>query len=100
MSSGFTDKLFWRSIPRLSPDTAHCFKKSDGHGWVSLCGRWVTKRIGGQACSRPRPELRCGLCDGLEMERRGWDESGPDTLRTRGLALPRHNTAAIRTLAP
>jgi len=32
----------------------------------------------------PGCPLRCELCDGLEMARRGWDSSGPASLRRVG----------------
>ena len=33
---------------------------------------------GGQSIDRPAAVKRCAKCDGLEMKRRGWDESGPE----------------------
>lgn len=88
MSSGFRDKLYWRFG---ASTLAHCFKKSSElrngprgwvtlRVWVSLCGRATLTRSRGQAVERPEPRFRCGRCDGLEMERRGWDESGPTTM--------------------
>lgn len=70
---GLSDKLYWR----LAGGKSHCFKKAKGGGFVSLCGNWERWRSGGQACRRPLPWKRCGACDGLEMARRGWAESGP-----------------------
>lgn len=75
---GLTDKLYWR--PSLN-GRFHCFKKMKGGGFVSLCGRLERKRSGGQQCRRPIPLRRCGACDGHEMKRRGWDESGPTSPR-------------------
>jgi len=73
--SGFRDKLYWRQV--RSADVWHCFKKACGGGYVSLCDRAEIPKSGGQECRRPRPVLRCGICDGKEMDRRGWDSSGP-----------------------
>lgn len=72
--AGLRDKLYWREVH----GRWHCFKKAGHPLYVSLCGRHERTRSGGQAISRPRPELRCGLCDGREMDRRGWTESGPE----------------------
>jgi hypothetical protein len=78
VSSGFNDKLYWR---RVAPNSIyHCFKKVEGGGFISLCRKHWIERSGGQAIDRPRSEFRCGLCDGKEMERRGWEESGPERL--------------------
>jgi hypothetical protein len=74
MSSGFTDKLYWRE----RSGTWHCFTRSTGGGYVSLCERFRLSNSGGQSVDRPAAIKRCGLCDGLEMKRRGWDESGPE----------------------
>lgn len=77
--SGLRDKLYWRQVG----DAFHCFKKmAESKGGkaarcISLCKRFMIQRSGGQACARPEPVLRCGRCDGLEANRRGWDESGP-----------------------
>ena len=76
---GFVDKLYWRRVGPVG-HAYHCFSKVAGRKkipFVSLCGRFDLIRSGGQACSRPAPWNRCGICDGLEMKRRGWDESGP-----------------------
>lgn len=77
---GLTDKLYWRTV---GSDTWHCFKRLHGCGrnlrFVSLCGKWERKSSGGQECRRPRPEVRCGWCDGAEITRRGWEESGPES---------------------
>lgn len=76
--SGFRDKLYWR----LAGGLWHCFKKGTSAGpraFYSLCGGESLLRVGTQQVRRPRPELRCGRCDGLEMQRRGWEESGPAT---------------------
>lgn len=104
MSSGFTDKLYWRSAGGIH----HCFKKlavpfhpqrsvcvscddrtcpkcveyaRPFYRYISLCGAWNSERSDGQAIRRPIAILRCGTCDGAEMERRGWDESGPETVQ-------------------
>ena len=75
MSSGLRDKLYWRQVHN---GTWHCFKKLEGGGFISLCRKHQVERSGGQAVDRPRPEFRCGFCDGREMERRGWEESGSE----------------------
>lgn len=70
--SGWQDKLYWRRAGKY-----HCFKKvSNPHGYQSLCGQEEIKKSGGQGIRRPPSVLRCGLCDGKEMDRRGWVESG------------------------
>ena len=75
---GFSDKLYWRYFHGLW----HCLKKTrkaDGYEYRSLCQNVALPpgRLCGQDCRRPRPELRCGICDGKEADRRGWEESGP-----------------------
>ena len=80
MSFGFTDKLYWRP---MGNGVWHCFKKkahADGGGYASLCQRAERDRAGGQAITRPPAVLRCGRCDGLEMDRRKWNESGRETV--------------------
>lgn len=74
-SKGFTDKLYWREAAGLF----HCFKKQDSHTFLSLCARFTLTRVHSQAIQRPKAEVRCPLCDGKEMQRRGWDESGEAT---------------------
>lgn len=76
--SGLMDKLYWRW---LTPSSliAHCFKRHEGGEFRSLCGPWSLTHSRGQAVNRPPAMLRCGVCDGMEMERRGWQESGPDS---------------------
>jgi hypothetical protein len=75
VSSGFTDKLYWRKPKTLNNSAVyHCFKRVEGGGYRSLCGWWQRTRSGGQAIERPKPTLRCGRCDILEAERRGWKD--------------------------
>lgn len=86
--AGLRDKLYWRPVH----GRWHCFKKLSEEAadlwnvprretrWGSLCGGHMISRTDGQAIERPHVELRCGLCDGREMDRRGWDESGPATV--------------------
>lgn len=80
--AGFRDKLYWRRDPTIIAEKWHCLKKTrlaDGRTlFVSLCGRYEQNVSGGQAITRPAVHLRCGLCDGSEMQRRGWQESGPE----------------------
>lgn len=71
--SGLRDKLFWRP----ASGRWHCFKKADEANYVSLCGDLTRSRSGGQSILRPPPLLRCARCDAREMDRRGWEESGP-----------------------
>lgn len=76
--SGLRDKLYWR----ISGRSFHCFKRAPGRvvAYASLCGRVAPlARSYGQSTDRPPPVLRCALCDGREADRRGWDESGPET---------------------
>jgi len=81
MPKGLSDKLYWRE------ETAykwHCFKKTGFRGhprYLSLCEKDCRYWIGGQSCRRPAAVLRCAICDGLEMKRRGWQESGPESKR-------------------
>jgi hypothetical protein len=78
---GLTEKLYWRR----SRGQWHCFKRLDqGRGYISLCDRREISFVQGQKITRPEVHLRCGLCDGLEMERRGWDGSGPVSPRRAG----------------
>jgi hypothetical protein len=71
---GITDKLYWRK----GRGQWHCFKKlAQARGYVSLCERQEIALVLGQQISRPEADLRCGVCDGLEMELRGWRGSGP-----------------------
>jgi hypothetical protein len=63
----------------------HCFKKlAQVREYVSLCEHQEIAMVRGQQISRPEARLRCGLCDGLEMVRRGWDGSGPVSPRRAG----------------
>ena len=78
MPSGWTDKLYWRNVGR--DQRWHCYKKNEDGGFISLCGKQKIYRVGTQKCMRPPPMDRCGVCDGREMDRRGWSESGPTTL--------------------
>jgi hypothetical protein len=78
---GLTDKLYWRK----ARGEWHCFKKlAQVRGYVSLCQRREIALVLGQQIARPEAHLRCGLCDGLEMARRGWDGSGPVSPRRAG----------------
>lgn len=72
--SGLSDKLYWRASP---VGLFHCFKKQHGGGFRSLCGDWTLERSGGGAMHRPPVYQRCARCDGEEIKRRGWEESGP-----------------------
>ncbi len=75
MPIGLTDKLYWRFIGGRS----HCFKRERCEKtWTSLCGRFEIGRSYGGATNRPLAELRCPICDGREMERRGKAESLPE----------------------
>lgn len=81
MIKGFKDKLYWRTI---SGNVYHCYAwmgrdaEFKWDQWGALCGRLIiTHKIGGQKIERPRPELRCGMCDVLEAERRGWEQPAP-----------------------
>jgi hypothetical protein len=78
MSKGLTDKLFWREI-KCGFTVAHCFKRRQGGGFISLCDRYVRKKSNGQKCWRPPPAWRCPLCDGREMSRRGVEQSMPES---------------------
>lgn len=79
VSSGFVDKLYWRK----ARGQWHCFKKlAETRGYISLCQRVEINFLHGQKICRPDALIRCGVCDGAEMERRGWEYSGQ--------ASPRH----------
>ena len=68
----------WRWVGQVS----HCFVKADEAAPIkyrSLCGRYVRATAGGGAARRPPPWLRCGACDGAEMDMLGWSESGDET---------------------
>lgn len=77
---GWVDKLYWREV---APGRWCCFRKErfGPHAglYISLCGREARLRTGGQALRRPAVIMRCGLCDGREAARRGWEESGPES---------------------
>ena len=77
--SGLRDKLYWREA---SDGSWHCFKKNQYNTFTSLCGRFDRERSGGQAIDRPSVWQRCGMCDGKEIDRRGWEESGPERRST------------------
>lgn len=83
---GLQDKLYWR----MSRHTGkwHCFKRYDLRRrtvWRALCCPEITiMRLEGQDIRRPIPLLRCAACDGAEMKRRGWEESGPETVHPDG----------------
>ena len=73
-----TDKLYWRK----ARGQWHCFKKiAQVRGYVSLCQRQEIAMVRGREISRAVAALRCGVCDGLEMDLRGWEGSGPVSLR-------------------
>jgi hypothetical protein len=78
---GLTDKLYWRR----SRGEWHCFRKlPQVRGYISLCQGREISFVQGQQIARPEAALRCGVCDGLEMERRGWEGSGPVSPRRAG----------------
>lgn len=95
--SGLRDKLYWRPAGQWCADIFHCFKKLEGptrggkNVFVSLCGRYERVGSGGQACARPPAIRRCPICDGKEMDRRGWEYSGPERPEWRDFLLAEHN---------
>ncbi|NIQ81496.1 MAG: hypothetical protein GTN93_26060 [Anaerolineae bacterium] len=58
---------------------AHCFIKGADVPYLSLCERHTLDKAYGGSVRRPPAWMRCGRCDGLEMDLLGWDESGPET---------------------
>jgi hypothetical protein len=77
MLEGLTDKLYWRR----ARGEWHCFKKiAQVRGFISLCHRQENTFVHGRQIARPEARLRCEVCDGLEMARRGWEGSGPASL--------------------
>jgi hypothetical protein len=88
-SKGLTEKLYWRR----SRGQWHCFKRLDqGRGYISLCDRREINFVQGQKIARPEVHLRCGVCDGLEKERRGWAFSGPVSSRRGGSGWRAHTS--------
>jgi hypothetical protein len=80
-SKGLTDKLYWRK----TRGEWHRFKKLGPiRGFRSLCQRQEIALVRGQNISRPEARLLCGSCDGLEIERRAWEGSGPVSPRRAG----------------
>lgn len=75
--AGLRDKIYWR--PTSANSTWHAYKKAEGGGYVSLCGRRNRIYSGGQTCARPPSWLRCASCDGIEMDRRGSNEGMPES---------------------
>jgi hypothetical protein len=74
MPEGLTDKVYWRK----ARGEWHCFKKlPEVRGYISLCQGREISFVQGQQIARPETHLRCSLCDGLEMARRGWEGPGP-----------------------
>jgi hypothetical protein len=81
MPEGLTDKLYWRR----ARGEWHCFQQlCQVPGFISLCHRQEITFVHGQQIARPEARLRCELCDGLEMALRGWEGSGPASLRRVG----------------
>jgi hypothetical protein len=81
MPEGFTERLYWRR----ARGEWHCFKTLGAiRGFRSLCQRQEIAIVRGQQISRPEADLRCSVCDGLEMARRGWGGSGPVSPRRAG----------------
>ena len=82
---GLADKIYWRQVG--GGWSWHAFKrlaeqfKFQGKTirYGSLCGSVHIERSGGQDCRRPYALMRCGRCDNLEMQRRGWEESWPES---------------------
>ncbi len=78
--SGLTDKLYWRRVGGCF----HCLSRAKVRGiwmYVSLCGKRALLRSGGQKSNRPPIGWRCSFCDSEEIVRRGWEESGPVTMK-------------------
>jgi hypothetical protein len=56
----------------------------DVRAYVSVCQRQEITFVHGQQIARPEADLRCSVCDGVEMELRGWVASGPASPRRAG----------------
>jgi hypothetical protein len=79
-AEGLTEKLCWRR----ARGEWHCFRKlAQVRRFISLCQRREIALVLGQQIARPEAHLRCGLCDGLEMARRG-GKAGPVSPRRAG----------------
>jgi hypothetical protein len=78
---GHPDKLYWRK----ARGEWHCVKKLPHvRGYISLCQGREISFVQGQQIARPEADLRCSVCDGVEMVRRGWEGSGPASPRRAG----------------
>lgn len=71
---GLNDKLYWRAVK----SKFHCYTPS-GKGYASLCELVPPIKKDGVLVRRPRAQDRCDLCDGIEMVRRDWKRSGPES---------------------
>lgn len=91
MSSGFTDKLYWRWVSW----TAHCFKRVEGGGFQSLCQEFHIKGVQTQLCGRPPIPGRCLDCDDIEQYRRGKNTSMPEEKDFRKRHYPAINPTRI-----
>jgi hypothetical protein len=81
-AEGLLEKLYWRKAKR---EWHSLHKLAQARRYVSLCQRREIALVQGQQIARPEAHLRCALCDGLEMERRGWDgKGGPVSPRRAG----------------
>lgn len=74
-----TDRLYWRPSAPSTAARWHCFKKTREGDFVSLCGEVSRPLSGGAYLSRPPAQLRCARCDIAEMDRRGTEESLPES---------------------
>jgi hypothetical protein len=84
-AEGLTDKLYWRK----TRGEWHCFQKLAIRGFIALCQRREIASVHGQQIARPEADLRCSVCDQLEMKRRGWVGSGPASTQRAGKSLSR-----------
>ncbi len=80
-----------RFLWRAPTHTYHAFLKVGPKLWRSACRRLTRSTAGGPFIDRPDAMLRCGVCDGAEMDHYKADESLPalPASRTRRATLAR-----------
>jgi|HubBroStandDraft_6_1064221.scaffolds.fasta_scaffold293621_3 hypothetical protein len=87
---GHARGVHWQTVLTQNQGRVALLQEASPGTWIYLtCELREIALVHGQQIGRPEARLRCSVCDGLEMARRGWGGSGPVSPRRAGRSLSR-----------